>query len=103
VFESIPEDDGAARLRAAMAPPLGAFLLALVYLTVYPLFSRVPPLVFWILCAVLVAGSVLGAAGILREVRRERIRGRAIAWLVAATGIELLCTWITLGLLIPWL
>ena len=86
-----------------MVPPLVAFLLALLYLTVYPLFSRVPAAVFWIVCALLVAGCILGATGILREVRRERVRGRAVAWLVAATGIELLCTWITLGMLIPWL
>jgi hypothetical protein len=86
-----------------MIPPLGAFLLALLYLTVYPLFSRVPAVVFWSMCAALVLGSLVGAAGLIREVRRERVRGRAVAWLAAGAGIELLCTWIALGMIVPWL
>jgi uncharacterized membrane protein len=103
MFESIPSDDAAARLRAATLPPFAAFLVALAYLTLYPLFTRVPPWLFWSIAAVLFTGTVLGFASIVRVVRRERIRGRAIAWLVAAIVVELLCTRLFLALTLPWL
>lgn len=103
MFESIRADDAAARLRAAALRPFAAFLVALAYLTLYPLFTRVPPWLFWSIAAVLFAGAVLGFASIVRVVRRERIRGRAIAWLLAAIAVELLCARLLLGLVVPWL
>jgi uncharacterized membrane protein YecN with MAPEG domain len=103
VFESIPADDASARLRVAAVPPLVVFVLALLYLTVYPLLARVPVALFWIVVLILLAGSVLGAIAIVRAVRRERPRGRALGWLAAAIAIELVCARICLGLILPWL
>lgn len=92
-----------ARLRAAAVPPLVAFLGALVYFTLYPLLPRVPAVLFWTMAVVVLAGAVAGIIGIARVVCRERIRGRAIGWLVVACAITLLCARLFLSLTLPWL
>lgn len=102
MFESLPVDDAAARARAAAIPPLAAFLITLVYLTVYPLLTRVPAILFWLVVTVLLAGSVFGGIAIVRLVRRERVRGRALVWLAGAILIELVCARLFLGLTFPW-
>lgn len=102
MFESVRSDDAAARIRSAAVPPLAAFLVALAYLTIYPMLTRVPPALFWSVVLVLASGALLGAIAIIREVRRERVRGRAFGWLVAAAAMELMCAWLTVGLVFPW-
>jgi hypothetical protein len=52
LFESVGIDEAPARMRAAALPPLAAFVVAVVYLAVYPLFGSVPPLLFWLVAAV---------------------------------------------------
>lgn len=103
MFESLPVDDTAARIRAAALPPLIAFLLTLVYLTVYPVLGGVPPLLFWSVAAILLGGTILGAIAIVRVLRRERVRGRALGWLTGAIVIELVCARMFLGFAVPWL
>ncbi len=80
-----------------------AFLFAQFYETLYPLFGRVPAAVFWSIDAILLAGSVIGAIALLRVVRAEVIRGRAIVWLTIAITVELLCTGMFLAKTFPWL
>ena len=103
MFESIQSDDAAARFRSAAIAPFLAFLLALLYFSLYPLLTRVPAALFWSVVAMLFAGSILGATAIVRELRRQSPRGSAIGWLVAAILIELLCARTCLGLVFPWL
>ena len=85
-------------MRAAALPPLIAFLLALLYLSVYPLLGRVPPPLFWLVVLILFAGTAAGACAIARAATR-----RAAAWLIAAVAMELLCAWMFLGMVVPWL
>jgi ABC-type microcin C transport system permease subunit YejE len=103
LFESLPPDDAAARIRSAAVPPLAAFLITLAYLTVYPMLSRVPAPLFWTTVTILLLGTILGAIALIRVVRRERVRGRALGWLAAAIAIELLCARMFLGLTFPWI
>lgn len=103
MFESIQTDDAAARLRTAALPPLIAFLAYLLYVTLYPLLGRVPVALFWLMVLILFAGTLLGLIAIVRIVRRERIRGRAAAWLIAAVLVELLCVRTFLSMTVPWL
>jgi hypothetical protein len=100
LFESLEIDDAAARMRRAALPPLIAFLLALLYLTLYPLFGRVPKLLFWLVVLVLFAGTV---GGLIAIVRAGRPRGRALAWFAAAIVMELVCARMLLGMALPWL
>ncbi len=82
---------------------MAAFLFAQLYFAVYPLFERVPPLLFWCIDLVLFAGALLGGLAILRILLRTKIRGAAIGWLIAAGIGELLCVWQFLALTFPWL
>ena len=100
-------------MRAAAFPPLIAFLLAMLYLSVYPLFDRVPPWLFWIVVSILFVGTVMGLVNIVRAVRGNGraeaapYAGKRRAWLqpalIAAAAMELLCAWLFLGMVIPWL
>ena len=101
MFESVQSDDAAAQFRSAAIAPLAAFLAYLLYLTLYPLLGRVPAALFWILTAILLAGSVFGAIAIIRVVRRHR--GTAFGWLAAAVLVELLCVRTFLAMTLPWL
>ncbi len=103
MFESVRPPDAAERLRAAAVPPLAAFGLALVYFTIYPSLTRVPPALFWTVDAIVLAGAVGGVLTIARVARRETIRGRAIAWLAAAVLITLVCARLFVALTFPWL
>ena len=103
MFESVQVDDTAARFRSAAVPPLAAFAITLLYITIFPLLGRVPAALFWSIVALLFIGSVAGAVLIVRAVRRQRPRGRAIAWLIAAMLIELACARTFLALTFPWL
>jgi hypothetical protein len=103
LFESIKADDAAARLRGAAVPPLAAFLLALFYLTIYPMLGRVPAPLFWAIVAIELAGALGGAVMIARVATRERIRGRALGWAAIAGLITLACAWLFVSMAVPWL
>lgn len=102
MFESVRSDDAAARLRSAAIAPLAAFLVYLLYLAVYPLFTRVPAVLFRLVTVVLLIGAVAGAVAITRVVRGHSMRGRAFAWLVGAAVVELLCVRTFLAMALPW-
>ena len=65
--------------------------------------TRVPPALFWSMAAVVLLGTVMGVIAIVRVVMKEKIRGRAIAWLVAAVVMTLVCGRLALALTLPWL
>ncbi len=101
--ESVLADDAASRLRGAAVPPLAAFLLTLGYLTLYPLFGRVPAALFWSVVAMLAIGAIAGAVRLVRVLRSETIRGAAIGWLSGAAAITLVCAYLAVTLTFPWL
>ena len=103
MFDSVFTEDASARLRYAAAAPLASFLITLGYLTFYPLLPRVPAFLFWSVVVILAAGAIAGAVNILRVVRNEKIRGRAIGWLTGAAALTLLCAWLAITLTLPWL
>jgi hypothetical protein len=103
LFESLPVDDAAARLRAAAAAPLAAVGLTLLYLTIYPTLPVVPAPLFWLVAALLLLGAILGARGLLVVVRAQRIRGRAVVWLIGALAVELVCVRLFVGFVLPWI
>jgi len=103
MFESVRPPDAAERLRNAAAAPFAALLLALLYFTLFPTLTRVPPVLFWGVDAIVFIGAVIGVIAIVRAARGEKIRGRAVAWLVAAIAITLLCARLCLALTFPWL
>jgi hypothetical protein len=100
MFESVQQDDAAARFRAAAVFPLIAILLTLLYLTIYPLLARVPAALFWSVVAVLVLGTAAGAAAL---VRTGRPRGAAVAWFIGSILVELVCARMLLWFTLPWL
>jgi hypothetical protein len=53
--------------------------------------------------AIELTGAVAGVAGIIGVVRRERVRGRAIGWLVAALAVTSVCAGLFVSLTVPWL
>ena len=103
MFDSVFTDDAASRLRGAAAPPLAAFLIALGYLTIYPLLNRVPAALFWTIVAVLAAGAILGAINIIRVLRSVKLEGRDFGWLTAGAAITLLCGYAAVSMTFPWL
>lgn len=103
MFEAVFRDDAASRLRTAAVPPLASFLMALGYLTIYPMLTRVPAALFWSVVAVLAFGAFLGAVNIIRVVRSETLAGRAYGWLAMAAAVTLLCGYGALSMALPWL
>ena len=103
MFEAGFRDDAASRLRGAAAPPLAAFLIALGYLTIYPLLERVPAALFWSIVAVLATGAILGAINIVRVLRSEKLGGRDYGWLAVAAAVTLLCGYSAVSMTFPWL
>jgi len=103
MFESIQAEGAGVRLRNAALFPMAAYLFTLLYLTLYPLLTRVPVALFWLVPLVLLGGAVTGAVLIVRIVRATRMREGGAAWLVAAVLIELLCVWQFLAMTVPWL
>jgi hypothetical protein len=103
LFESVQAETPSARFRSAAFAPLGAVLLTVIYLTVYPLLPRVPAALFWSVVALLLLGTVAGAVAIIRALRNGRPHGTPIGWLVAAVAIELICARLFLWFTFPWL
>jgi hypothetical protein len=103
MFESVRPPDAAERLRAAAAFPFAALLLALLYFTLYPTLTRVPPALFWSVDAIVFLGAVAGVVAVVRIARHERIGGRALAWLAIAGIVTLVCVWLVLAFTFPWL
>jgi len=113
VFSDFQEPDLAARLRAAAVWPLGAYLLAQMYFTLYPLLSQVPRWLFEAVRADLAAGLGLGlfwglALGARLAAERRPADGRrfdlpAAGWLAAWAGGLLLCGWTLAGMSFPWM
>jgi len=102
LFESIRTDDAATRLRNAAIIPLAAFLFAMTYFTATPFLTRVPAALFWSVATIVLIGAIAGAVAIVGVVRAETIRGRAIAWLIAAIIIDLVCLRLGVELVFPW-
>jgi hypothetical protein len=111
VFSEFRAPDLAARLRAAAVWPLGAYLLAQVYFTLYPLLAAVPRWLFETVRADLLVGLAAGLAAGLRLTLGGRPQrqdtGRpfdlpATGWLVALAAGLLLCGWTLAGMSFPW-
>jgi hypothetical protein len=108
VFSDFREPDLSARLRAAAAWPLGAYLLAQLYFTLYPLLVQVPRWLFETVRADLLGGFVLGLAlglrlAVERRPHRRRFDLPAAGWLAALAGGLLLCGWTLAGMSFPWM
>ncbi len=118
MFAEFRAPDLAARLRAAAAWPLGAYLLAQLYFTLYPLLAEVPRWLFESVRVDLLAGlaggliSGLSAARPERDDRddpgarqepRPRLGLPAAGWLAALAGGLLLCGWTLAGMSFPWM
>jgi hypothetical protein len=107
VFSAFQEPDLAARLRTAALWPLGAYLLAQLYFTLYPLLPAVPRWLFEAVRVDLAAG--LGAGlGLLvwllvRRPASRRFGLPAAGWLAAWAGGLLLCGWTLAGMSFPWM
>jgi hypothetical protein len=104
LFEEITTRSPAAKFRAAATVPIGAFLIAQAYYTLYPLLGHVPAAMFYAIAAILCAGTFGGAIGIVRVLRRheDELNTSAIAWLLATLLATLLCAWLSLSLIVPW-
>jgi hypothetical protein len=118
VFSEFRAPDLAARLRAAAVWPLGAYLLAQLYFTLYPLLAEVPRWLFESVRVDLLAGLAGGlAAGLSaahgerddggdhedRQEPRPRLGLPAAGWLMALAGGLLLCGWTLAGMSFPWM
>jgi hypothetical protein len=103
MFESITPPNAAQRLKRAAAFPLGAFFIAQLYFLVYPLLARVPAMLFWSVVCVLLAGVVSGAVALTRAMRGESFRGSALAWFLGAGAVEVLCAWLLVSMVVPWI
>jgi hypothetical protein len=103
LFESIRTDETAARFRAAAFPPLAGGVLALLYLSTYPLLPRVPAVLFWGVDAILLAATVWGAVRLVRALRQERLTGPLAGWAAGAAAAEVLCAWLFLSFTFPWI
>ena len=105
MFSAFREPNLAARLRAAAAWPLGAYLVALLYLILYPLLSEVPRWLFEAVRADLGIGLLGGIAAGLRIAiagPREGLDLPAAGWLAALAGGLLACGWMLVGMSFPW-
>jgi hypothetical protein len=102
MFESIAPSSTAQRLKRAAGFPLAAFGVAQLYFLVYPLLSRVPAALFWVVVCVLAVGVVSGAVALTRAMRGERFRGSALVWFLGAGAVELLCAWLLVSMVVPW-
>ncbi|HEX2836013.1 MAG TPA: hypothetical protein VHW00_23615 [Thermoanaerobaculia bacterium] len=103
MFDSIRPDDAPTRLRNAAIVPLAAFLFVQLYFSFTTFLPRVPAALFWSVAVVLFAATVTGAVLIVRASRREQLRGRTLAWFVAAIVSELVCLRFFLLMVLPWI
>ncbi len=90
-------------MRNAALVPLATFFFAQLYFTFYPLLTRVPEALFWTVVAIVFSGAVAGVVLIASAARGERMRGRALAWFIAAVVCELICVRQLLAMTLPWL
>ena len=103
MFESVQSDESAARYRAASIPPVVAFVVALSYISVYPLLPAVPAWLFWSIDALLLIGSLWGAVRLVRAIRVAPPRGALAGWAAGAVGVNVVCAWLFLSFTLPWL
>ena len=101
MFESVPPPSLSARLRNAAVPPIAAFLSTHVYFSVSTFLEGRLRFRFWIAGALVAAGAIAGAVRIVRLLRRERVRGVDLGWLLLAVVAVLLCAWTFLGIAFP--
>ena len=83
--------------------PLAAFLFAQLYFTLASFLTRVPTALFWFVVVIVFLGAAIGTASIARIARAERMRGRALAWLIAAIVVDLVCLRLFLAMVVPWI
>jgi hypothetical protein len=105
LFESIVPAGLAARMRGVSVAPMAAFLVALGYLTIYPFFSQVYPLLLYGTGLLLLAGAVFGmlCSTMLLVREREAVTAGAWLWFVAAVSFSAACLWLAAAIFLPWL
>jgi hypothetical protein len=105
MFTSFEEPDLAARARGLVWPPGGAFLLAQIYLTLYPLLTTVPSWLFEAVRLTLLLGTLGGIAGILyisyRGMRDRRWNWGVTLWLGVNLAFSLLSGHLLYGMSVP--
>jgi hypothetical protein len=111
MFTSFEEPDLAARARGLAGAPGGAYLLAQIYFTLYPLLESVPRWLFEAVRVTLLLGTVAGIAGIagILYIGRRGVRDRAqwswsvALWLGVTLLFTLLCGSLLYGMSVPTL
>ena len=103
MFESVQVDESAARYRAASIPPAAAFVMTLIYISLYPLLPGVPAWLFWSVDGLLLAGSVWGGVRLVRAIRAAPPRGALAGWAAGAAGVNVICAWLFLSFTLPWI
>ncbi len=114
MFTSFQEPDLAARARGLAGAPGGAYLLAQIYFTLYPLLETVPRWLFEAVRVTLLLGTLAGIAGIaglagILYIGGVRGRDRAqwswsvALWLGVTLLFTLLCGSLLYGMSVPTL
>ena len=105
MFTSFEEPDLAARARGLVWAPGGAYLLAQIYFTLYPLLLTVPRWLFETVRIVLLLGTGGGIAGILyilyRGTRERRWTWGVTLWLGVLLAFALLSGHLLYGMSVP--
>jgi drug/metabolite transporter (DMT)-like permease len=106
MFTSFEDPDLASRARNLAGAPAGAFLLAQVYFTLYPLLTTVPRWLFEAVRVVLLLGTVIGLAGVLylcaQGLRDRRPwSSRAALWLALGLAGAGACGYLLYGMSVP--
>ena len=105
MFETFQRPDAVARIRAAAIAPAIAFVVTQLYVLVYPLLARVPPLLFWCIDTIALAGAIAGTVMLVRALARHRreLELRALFWAAGVAIPIALSAWIFVSLTFPWL
>jgi hypothetical protein len=105
MFTSFEEPDLAARARGLAGLPGGAFLLAQIYFTLYPLLTTVPRWLFETVRIVLLLGTAAGMVSILylsyRGLRDRQWTWGAALWLGVTLAFALLSGHLLYGMSVP--
>ncbi len=105
MFTSFEDPDLATRARGLVGSPGGAFLLAQIYLTLYPLLTTVPRWLFEAVRLTLLLGTVGGIAGIVyisfRGLRERRWTWGVTLWLAVNAAFCLLSGHLLYGMSVP--
>src|SRR5436309_9940917 len=103
MFTSFKDPDLASRARTLAGVPAGAFLLAQVYFTLYPLLSTVPRGLFETVRVALLLGTGIGLAGVLYLGARYRRQwsSRAAFWLALDLAAASACGYLLFGMSVP--